>query len=121
MIKRYPSPRSRGGSFARILLLATLTVSLARSGSRVAPDIESATGSMKNVIIQYRHNPNAADHQKIHARGGALRREWQAIHAAAYAVPAETVSSLAADPEVAYVSPDREVKDASSSPSLASR
>src|SRR5882762_3658968 len=65
---------------------------------------------MKNVIIQYRHNPNAADHQKIHARGGALRREWQTIHAAAYAVPSEALSSLAADPEVTYVSPDREVK-----------
>src|SRR5690242_12368100 len=110
MIKRYSHPRSRGGSFARVLLLATLTVSLARSGSKVAPDIESATGTMRDVIVQFRHAPNTADHQKVHSRGGALRHEWPAMRAAAYAMPAEAVSSLAADPDVAYVSPDREVK-----------
>src|SRR6266446_1529952 len=110
MIKRYSYARSRGGSFARILLLVTLTVSLARSSSKAAPDIESATGPVRNVIIQFRHNPSAGDHQKIHARGGALRHEWQTIHAAAYAVPSEALSSLAADPEVTYVSPDREVQ-----------
>jgi hypothetical protein len=86
MIKRYSDTRSRGGSFAGVLLLATLTISLARSSSRVAPDIETATGSMRNVIIQCRHAPNTADHHKVRARGGALRHEWQAMHAAAYAV-----------------------------------
>src|SRR6476646_9515214 len=110
MIKRYSNARPRGGSFARVLLLAILTVSLARSGSKVAPDIGSATGSMRNVIVQFRHTPNTTDHQKVHARGGALRHEWPAIHAAGYAVPADALSRLAADPDVAYVSPDREVK-----------
>ncbi len=65
---------------------------------------------MRNVIVQFRHAPNSTDHQKVHARGGALRHEWPAIHTAAYAMPAEAVASLAADPDVAYVSPDREVR-----------
>jgi serine protease AprX len=110
MIKRYSDTRSRGGSFAWVLLLATLTVSVARSSSKVAPDVERAAGSTTNVIIQFRHAPSGADHQKIQARGGTLRHEWQASHAAAYAVPTEVVSSLAADPAVAYISPDRAVQ-----------
>ena len=62
------------------------------------------------MIIQFRHAPSGADHQKVQARGGALRHEWQANHAAAYAVPTEAVSSLAADPDIAYISPDRAVQ-----------
>jgi len=110
MIKRYTQTRSRGGSFARVLLLATLAVSLARSSSKVAPDAESATSSTRNVIVQFRHAPSTADHRKVQARGGALWQEWPAIHAAAYSMPAEAVSSLADDPDIAYISPDREVK-----------
>src|SRR2546430_4173916 len=110
MIKCYSNTRSRGGSFARVLLLVTLTASLVRAGSKVAPDVESATGTTRNVIIQFRHAPNMADHQEVSARGGALRHEWPGIHSAAYAMPAEAVASLATDPDVAYISPDREVK-----------
>ena len=62
------------------------------------------------MIIQFRHAPSGADHQKVQARGGALRHEWQASHAAAYAVPTEAVSSLAADPDIAYISHDRAVQ-----------
>ena len=112
MVKRYSNTRSGGGSFARVLLLVTLTASLARGGSKVAPDVESTTGAMRNVIIQFRHAPNTADHQKLSARGGALRHAWPGIHSALYVMPAEAVPSLAADPDVVYISPDREVKGA---------
>jgi hypothetical protein len=100
MTQRYSDTGRRTGPLAG--LLATLTVSFARGDSKVAPDLDAAAGPVMNVVVQFRHTPSSPDHQKVNARGGVLRREWKAVHAAAYALPAEAVSTLAADPDVAH-------------------
>src|SRR5690348_1683504 len=90
----------------RGLLLVTLTLGLAHGESKVAPDFNPKAGSTADVIVQFRHAPSGTHHQKIRAQGGTLRQELRPAHAAAYTLPAEAVSMLAADPEVVYISPD---------------
>jgi serine protease AprX len=61
------------------------------------------------VIVQFRQVPTARHHQKVLDRGGKLRRELGRFRGAAYSMPASALASLAADPEVVYISPDRPV------------
>src|SRR5262249_42609675 len=56
--------------------------------------------------------PTALHHQRIQRSGGKLRSEMPIIRADAYQVTPETLSALAADPDVAYVAPDRDVRGA---------
>src|SRR5437588_940149 len=103
------SKRFGGRFLSQAVLLATLTLRVLEAAD-VASDLRRATGSTVNVIVQFRHAPGEPDHQKIGRHGGTLQRELQLIHAAAYSLPADAVSRVAADPDVVYVSPDRQVQ-----------
>ena len=95
---------------AGLLVIATGTFGLAGSG-KLAPDLNNASPDRQvDVIVQYRVAPTAAHHNRVAARGGALHRKLDFIHGAHYRVPASAVRQLAADPDVAYVTPDRPVK-----------
>src|SRR5262249_52470522 len=63
-----------------------------------------------DVIVQFRHQPGPADHQKVIKRGGKLRRDLAFVKAGAYSVPASALQALASDPDVVYISPDRSVQ-----------
>src|SRR5690348_955528 len=111
MTERYSESQIRPGTLVRAVLLITLSVTLVRAGLKVAPDlVTSAAGTETKVIVQFRHAVRAADHQKIQQHGGSLRSELETINAASYTMPSEAVAALAADPDITYVSPDREVR-----------
>ena len=48
-----------------------------------------------------------ANHQSVLRLGGKLKHEFGAIKARHYSVPARALAQLAANPDVAYVTPDR--------------
>src|SRR5258708_3188662 len=94
-------------SVALSILLTRLGVLSAQS-EKASRDLEKASGQV-DVIVQF-NRPLAADlHQKVSSHGGKFRRELGLVQAGVYTVPASEISSLASDPDVAYVSPDRPV------------
>jgi hypothetical protein len=66
-------------------------------------------GPTVDVIIQYNVPPTDAHHQKVQNKGGVLKTKLDFIKGAHYSVPVEALDDLADDPDVAYISPDREV------------
>jgi serine protease AprX len=77
---------------------------------KIAKDLRGqAPSDQVNVIIQFTETPTGAHHQRVLRNGGTLNRELSLIKGASYSVRASTLATLAADPEVAYISPERPV------------
>ena len=100
-----------GAAWLRTLIVCAvaLMASLAFAGSpKLSKDLEGKKASDQvDVIVQYTQAPTARHHQKVLSRGGTLKQELSVVKAGAYSMPASALASLAADPEVAYISPDR--------------
>jgi len=99
---------------ALIALLAP-GLSLADGKKRgMSDDLDALKGSKHggtvDVIIQFKQTPTNAHHQKVHNKGGALKTNLDFIKGAHYSVPVEALDALANDPDVAYISPNREVR-----------
>lgn len=61
-----------------------------------------------DVIVQFTVTPTEKHHQKVKKHGGTLKEDLSsAIKGGVYSVPREELESLADDPEVAYITPDR--------------
>jgi serine protease AprX len=96
-------------------LLAACTVllgaNLAFAGSpKMAKDLEGKNAfDQVDVIVQFKQAPTALHHQKVLSRGGTLRHKLGLVKSGAYRMPASALADLAADPDVAYISPDRPV------------
>ena len=91
-----------------ILLLAS-TLMFAQH-PKIAMDLDSADPSSNvDVIVQFKHAPTEAHHQKIRARGGVHKRNLDLVKSSLYSVPAGKLKELADDPDVAYISPDRRI------------
>ena len=90
------------------LCTVILSASLAFAGSpKMAKDLEGKRPSDQvNVIVQFRQAPTAKHHQKVLNRGGKLKQELGLVKSGAYSLPASALAGLAADPDVAYISPD---------------
>jgi serine protease AprX len=79
--------------------------------SKIAPDLARIdTRSKVNVIVQFKHVPTEAQHMKVRNQGGRLTMRLGRVKAGLYSVPASALATLANDPEVAYISPDRKLK-----------
>ena len=83
--------------------------------AKIANDLLGASSADSvDVIIQYQQAPTALDHQKVLSYGGSLKQEWGFVKGATYSVPASALAELAADPDVAYISPDRPLSSTAS-------
>ena len=101
-----------GAAWARTSLTVCaviLLASLAFAGSlKMSKDLEGKNASDPiDVIVQFTQAPTAKHHQKVLDRGGKLNLELGLVKAGAYSLPASALADLAADPDVAYISPDR--------------
>ena len=102
---------------ARMLLaiaicLLAVGVSLADGKKhKLSNDLEAfkdgSNGPTVDVIIQFNQVPTDVHHQKVQNKGGVLKTKLDAIMGAHYSVPVASLSSLAGDPDVAYISPNR--------------
>ncbi len=100
----------RGRGFL-MLCAVILSASLAFAGSpKISKDLQGKRPSDQvNVIIQFKQAPTAKHHQKVLNRGGRLKQELRLVNGGAYSLPASALAGLAADPDVAYIAPDRKV------------
>src|SRR5260370_12850105 len=103
----------------RIALWALITLlaaglSLADGKGKLSKDLDALKGSNNgatvDVIIQFNQTPTDAHHQRVQSVGGVLKTKLDFINGAHYSVPVEALDALAADPDVAYISPDRPVR-----------
>jgi len=106
-----------GRRLALLLLLVLLAAGLSFAdgkGHKISKDLEaldgSAQGSTVDVIIQFTKAPTGTQHANVQSKGGVLKKNLDIIKGAHYSVPVEALASLADDPDVAYISPDRQVQ-----------
>src|SRR6266849_1530934 len=106
---------------ARLALLTLITLlaaglSLADGKHKLSRDLDALKGSHNgasvDVIIQFNQTPTDAHHQKVQNKGGVLKTKLDFIKGAHYSVPVESLDSLADDPDVVYISPDRRLSGA---------
>jgi len=113
-------------TWGRRLALLTLITLLAAGLSfadgkkhKLSKDLDALKGShggaTVDVIIQFNQTPTAADHRKVHNKGGVLKTKLDVIKGAHYSVPVESLQNLAHDPDVAYISPNRPLSGTSTS------
>jgi serine protease AprX len=93
---------------ALLCLVLAANVAFGKS-PKVSKDLQDVpAGQSVDVIVQYRVNPGQAHFDRVKARGGSVKRDLRgAIHGAAFTVNSNSLSDLADDPDVAYISPDR--------------
>jgi serine protease AprX len=105
--------------WGRVLGLALLMLSAGtsyashRNGEeKYASDIHARAvvpKGMVTVIVQYRQMPNHASLRATRSHGATIKAQHHRIHAVTMRLPASMLAKLAADPNVAYITPDRPV------------
>ncbi len=114
-------------AWGRVLALALMAFS-ALAASAVSPQLSSADGArgrahkmasdlrkhtdannMITVIVQFRQMPQTAEFSGMRGRGAVLRNRLQSIRAVTMRIPANMLAELESNPNVAYVTPDRQV------------
>jgi len=82
---------------------------------KLAPDLAGRDPeALLNVIVQYKQQPQQRHIDAVLGRGGRYLRKLNVVKGAVYSIAAKELAGLANDPDVAYISPDRTVKAASS-------
>lgn len=73
-----------------------------------SPPVSTATGPQVDVIIQYRPGAKLSDGiQRVITAGGTHRSRLDVINGSLFHVPASLLPTLANDPDIVYISPDR--------------
>src|SRR6266487_6293685 len=105
-----------GARLALLTLITLLAAGLSFADGKkhkLSKDLDALkgghNGATVDVIIQFNQTPTAAHHQKVQDKGGVLKTNLDFIKAGHYSVPTGALDDLANDPDVAYISPDREV------------
>jgi len=120
-MKNKQSKSAAWGKKVLVALTLILSANLAFAGPRkMSHDLESKTSGKSgkvDVIVQFNHVPNANDHQRVANHGGKLKRQLGHFRGALYTVSAARLAELANDPNVAYVTPDRQLHGSSTTAS----
>ena len=87
-------------------LLATGSLCFGQN-PKIALDLKHAEGTV-DVIVQFKTAPTSRHHDKVKQKGGSLQVDLSSIKAGHYSIPANAIEDLANDPEVAYISPNRQ-------------
>ncbi len=121
-----PIPKCEGiGSVSRLILLTliflmapglTFADGKKHKLSKDLDELRSGShGATVDVIIQFNQVPTDAHHGKVQAKGGVLKTKLDLIKGAHYSVPVDSLSGVADDPDVAYISPNRPLSGTSTS------
>ncbi len=94
--------------FSQIFAIAlALNVAFAaKPPSKIAPDVNTNTQAVANVIVHFATPPGQPQHAAVAALGGALNRELGLLNGASYAIPANLVPLIAALPQVSLITSD---------------
>ena len=77
---------------------------------KISPDLQQKHSGNADVIIQYKVQPTAAHLMRITGRGGKVFRVFDNVMAGHYVVPVSALDDFATDPDVASITPNRQVK-----------
>ncbi|MFZ0796674.1 MAG: S8 family peptidase [Terriglobales bacterium] len=79
--------------------------------SKFSRDLQSAAGGngMVTVIVQHRQMPTSAHLKSLQDAGATIKSQFHTIRAVTMTVPASMLAVLANDPNVAYITPDRQM------------
>ncbi len=77
---------------------------------KISPDLRPADpGAKVDVIVQFQNAPDDTHFKKVKDKGGVEKARLPLVKGGLFAVPAAALAALAANPDVAYISPDRQV------------
>jgi hypothetical protein len=94
------------------ILVLMASASMAFAASKVSPDLPQGNSSTRiDVIVQLSTPANNAQLQQL-ARFGEVRGAFSIIKGIHLRLPIAAIQALAANPSVAYISPDRTNKGA---------
>src|SRR5690242_1403949 len=96
----------------RLLGIVVLTAGLVLAEHpKVASDLDTSNPDRTiDVIVQFKHTPTAAHHQKLHRLGALHKADLHLVSADLVSLPVSAINPLADDPEVAFIAPDRPLK-----------
>ncbi len=93
-----------------VVLYLVFTVGAVAGTSKISPDLQSVDPSSNvRVIVQYNQAPPASSMTLAALLQGVVSDVLSLVNAVAYTVPASGLASLANDPTVVSISPDRTV------------
>jgi len=92
-------------------IIALWTASFGQAAEhKIAAELRNrAPDETVDVIVQFRHPPTDAQHQRMLYRGAHLKRSLDIIQAAHYSLSANQIAAISEDPDVEFISPDRPV------------
>ncbi len=76
---------------------------------KLAPDLPTYGPGTLDVIVQFVGQQSETPRNRITGLGGRFRGELGAIRGASYNLPIAALNALRDDPDILYISPDREV------------
>jgi serine protease AprX len=98
------------------LTATALLVSPLRASSKLGPGLTGLDpNSNVDVIIQYQNAPNNSDHNKVTQLGGTFHRDLGVVNGSHYTIPVSAIQSLANDPTVVAIHPDRKLHSSTTS------
>src|SRR5215470_12547077 len=91
-----------------VVLCATLAFA---KSPKIAKDLDDVPGGqLVDVIVQYRVQPRKAHFDRVAAKGGSLKKDLRGvIRGAAFSIRKDALEDLTKDPDVAYITPDRQL------------
>ncbi|MFZ1137376.1 MAG: S8 family peptidase, partial [Candidatus Korobacteraceae bacterium] len=91
-------------------LLFLIPLAVIAQSTKLAPELKQmAAGKTISVIVQYKSVPLSAQVKNLRVGNATVSAQLQVISGLRLVVPVAQLASLAADPNVTYVSPDRKV------------
>ena len=93
-----------------LLLLAAMSLSAFADDSKISPDLKGKGGDAVEVIVQFTTTPTDKHKAKIANHGGEVKSVLHSVKAFAASVPTAKLAALSDDPEVRYISPNRQLK-----------
>src|SRR5664279_499144 len=95
-----------------LLVVAVLIpAALFAQAAKLAPELQQASsGQMVSVIVQYKSTALSSQPSTMLLLGVRVTGQLALINGVRAMLPAGSLASLASDPNVAYVSPDRVVR-----------
>ncbi len=91
-------------SRAAVVLLQSAAMAFA--ASKVAPDVNTNTNALEDVIIQFK-NVNLPSAASKYAAYGTIKKFFSSINGIHIALPGRLIGLIALDPAVSYISPNR--------------
>src|SRR5689334_18953566 len=100
-------------------LLAAASFAANAKSAKISFDTPMRKVGVVEVIVQFKHAPNATHADKILSRGGVLKSDLSLVNALHVSMPTNRLRELADDPEVSYISPDRQLQSSLSRAAVA--